>query len=266
MKSTLIQKLFLVSFAILTTVAIITSCRKLDTTGKRQQTIDRSKRFLNVPADAPSAIKRIAETIRKQNNESKFLNWFAEKFGYPVWSKSPIFFPPSNAQGRTNHVPDTLAFIPLVQDGINQVFSFLACAIEEDSVKIRLLRGDSYPAYGKTFQLDTLSAETVAMQCMVLEYKIFGHDSYRVNDLELFHQSPAGTSNESRFIYLKDLSDSTKGQNRVNSNARNADYYVPMWIPFLAAPEVGENGMKKILAEHHCPERRVVETLYLQVG
>lgn len=185
MRFTLIQKLFVVSLAILTTVAIITSCRKLDTRIERPE-IDRSKRFLNVPAGSPSVLKRIAETIRKQNDQFGFLNGFAEKFGYPVWSKAPIMNP-TNANTRGTHVPDTLALIPLVQDGIDQVYSFLACKVEEDSVKIRLLRGDSYAGYGTNFRLDTLSGEFVAMNCMILENMIFEHNEFRINDPKLFY-------------------------------------------------------------------------------
>lgn len=223
--------------------ALINSCRKLDTENRSRPRLDPAERFLVVPSGAPSALKRVAETIRKQNNESHFLDWFAEKFGYPVWNKCQLFNPVSGTNARTSHVPDTLAFIPLVLNGIDEVHSFLACAIEQDSVKIRLLRGDSYAAYGKTFNLDTLSAETVALECMVLEYKVFNHDAFRINDLELFLQSPAGTSNESRFLYIKDVSDSTKGERKGNFSGRSTDAYIPMWTTYCVTWTVeGDQG------------------------
>ena len=146
-----------------------------------------------------------------------------------------------------------MALIPLVQDGINQVYSFLACSLGEDSVKIRLLRGDAYAGYGKTFQLDTLSAEFVAMNCMILEYRLFGHDSYRVNDLELFRQSPAGTSNESRFIFIKDFIDSSKVE-RVH-NGRTTDAYIPMWTTYCVDWEVeGYQGQVVGVAPGETPD------------
>jgi len=74
MKINFFQRAFFASLIIIVSVAIFFSCRKLDTTIRRQQTeIDYAKRFLTVPSNAPSAIKRIAETIRKQNDEAHFL-------------------------------------------------------------------------------------------------------------------------------------------------------------------------------------------------
>jgi len=90
MKFTLIQKLFLVCLITLISISIIVSCRKLDTDTIKRPHIDPAKKFLNVPAGAPSAIQRIAETIRKQNDETHFLDWFALKFGYAVWDKAPL--------------------------------------------------------------------------------------------------------------------------------------------------------------------------------
>ena len=46
--------------------------------------IDPAKRFLTLPAGAPSPIKRIYEKIKKENDETHFLDWFADKFGYAV--------------------------------------------------------------------------------------------------------------------------------------------------------------------------------------
>lgn len=242
MKYTFLHKLILCFFTIVLFITIVISCKKIDRSVESRGSIDYAKRFLNLPANSPSVLKRIAEAIGKQNDESKFLNWFAQKYGYPVWSKSPIFIPKPNSGGRTSHVEDTLAFIPLVQDGIDQVYSFLACKVEEDSVKIRLFRGDAYGGYGKKFKLDTLCSEFVAMHCMILENKLFGHEAFRVNDLQLFRKSPAGTSNESRFIYLKDVYDSTEN-GRTNIMGRSADYYLPMWTTYCTVWVVeGDQG------------------------
>jgi hypothetical protein len=153
MKLTLSQKLILILIGSFTFITIIISCRKVDRSFDLKEDVDFSVRFLTLPANAPSPLKRIAEFIKKQNSETKFLNAFAKKFGFPVWSKSPVFNPKSNATGRPGSVQDTLAFIPLVQDGIDQVYSFLACQISTDSVKIRLLRGDSYEDMEKTLNL-----------------------------------------------------------------------------------------------------------------
>jgi hypothetical protein len=53
-----------------------------------------------------------------------------------------------------------------------------------------------------------------------------------VNDLELFLQSPAGTSDESRFIFLKDVVDSNKLRTAPHNSGRSADYYVPIWTQY----------------------------------
>ena len=107
MKFTLIQRLFLASLTTLISIIIIISCRKLDSDIRKIPPIDKAKKFLNLPAGAPSPIKRIYEKIKKENDETHFLDWFAEKFGYAVWDKAPLMYTSSNAGGRGNHLPDT---------------------------------------------------------------------------------------------------------------------------------------------------------------
>ena len=218
---------------------IIVSCKKLDSDIRKKPFVDKAKEFLTVPASTSPTIKRIAETIKKQNEQTHFLDWFADKFGYAIWNKPHLFLPKGNAQGRTNHVPDTLAFIPLVNEGVDEVHSFLGCEIKEDSVKIRLFRSDRYAAYGKNFQLDSLSSETVALECMVLENRIFGHDVFRINVLGLFKDSPTDTS-KSRFLFIKDFVDSSKQKSMPHTSGRTSDYYVPMWSTYCVT--IGVQG------------------------
>jgi hypothetical protein len=66
---------------------------------------------------------------------------------------------------------------------------------------------------------------------MILENKLFGHEIFRINDLGLFRKSPAGTENESRFLYLKEVYDSSE-RTRTNNIERNNDSYIPFWTTY----------------------------------
>jgi len=61
-------------------VLVYLACKKTDV--KIAQFHELEAKFLTVPANAPSAIKRIAETIKKQNEKFHFLNEFVKKQGY----------------------------------------------------------------------------------------------------------------------------------------------------------------------------------------
>ncbi len=132
-----------------------------------------------------------------------------------------FLLPPSATTGRTDMGPstDTLVLIPLVVVDSSQVSSFIVAKATADSVYLRLVRGDRYAYYGKTLDLDEISAEFVSIHMMMLDYMVFGHNEFRINDLELFKFPGASATNESRFISFDSayFSETDIGQGRTNT-------------------------------------------------
>jgi lysozyme family protein len=203
------KRLFFLLF-LLTIAILVFNCRKIDYRGEMKSHIDLSSKFFQVPADAHSAVKKVAKAIKTQNTEQEFIKKFSKEIGLPVWRKSPVFYTAENLRGGDGG-SDTLVFVPLENPVFSQgdqvrISSFLAALVgTDDSVKIRLFRGDRYEGYGKNMSFDTLTSELVAMQCMYLENYVYNdRDTFRINDLNIFLADGCRRENASRFLTLSE--------------------------------------------------------------
>lgn len=193
------------------------SCKKTDI--KVAQTQDLEIRFLTVPANAPNAVKRIAKTIKKQNENFHFLNEFIKKQGFARWDKSPIISKPVGLGTRNQTSEgDTIVIVPLVKIDSTRVTAFLACRVTNDSVNIKLYRADRFAAYPRSNSTDSLTSTFVAHQIMVLDYITFGYNTFKITDQRIFDYPNVRTaSDSSRFLILKPYSNS-------NKSSRNASF------------------------------------------
>lgn len=181
-------------------------------------------RFFDLPATSPSVLKRIAVTIKKQDEELHFIKKISEEVGFPNWKGSVVIYPGkrnnTNSNGNAGSLrvdaegfgagilaeTDTMVFIPIVKSGKQNTSSFLVGIVDEEATaKLRLARGDLYPAYGMTKNIDTVSSEVVALQCMYLDLLESESErkQYRINDLRLFRYEDMHLGNASRFISLQ---------------------------------------------------------------
>ncbi len=229
----LAKQQLLIFYTLLATLTIVVyACRKTDVRRNSDSDIPAqiAANFFRLQPNTPSFVKKIAEAIRHQNEEREFITKFSKEIGTPNWERSVAQFPStSRYTGRTEEggggeEEDTLVFIP-IDDGTNQSIAFMGCLVGNDSVTIRLFRGDKYLAYaGERNDLEELSPELVALQNMVLDYlTIPGSDTFRINDLDLFKYPLWRSSNASRFIAL----DSTGGHGKSSSLSVASGGYIP---------------------------------------
>lgn len=176
-----------------------TSCQK----ESESISINEIERFLNVPVNAPSAIKRIAEDMRIKNDQKPFIENYIKTQGYPNWK---------NAIVKTNHstlrrgeaVEDIIVFVPFVLVSQEFVNSLLDCKLNGE-IFYKLFEGGNYLSYGWNKETNRLepNAEDVARMIMIMEKEIFGGNKFKVFDNLLFDNS-AEHPTSSRFVKLSE--------------------------------------------------------------
>lgn len=187
---------YLVFLSISALALIVDACRKIDYHQNERTKVDESARFFKVPVDADPIVKRLAAMMKIANSQSNFSDGISKEIGLPVWNKTIGIFK-KNGTGKNNtENTDTLVMVPIATTqtdndtwGVEeQVKGFFACVVREDSINIRLFKGNRYKTYGRTNRLDTMSAETVAMTCMFLDARTYPtHDTFDINDPYLFY-------------------------------------------------------------------------------
>lgn len=139
--------------------------------------------FLRLSPSSPAVLHRIAEKIYRQNLSGGFLPRIQGEEGIPVWDKSVI----SSLSPMGNNT-DTLVLVPLVIKNHKQVSGFLVCkAGKEDVDIIDLVRTRFYEAYGFDNTVSKVTANTVVLQSLLFDQKIFGDSIFRIKDSRLFN-------------------------------------------------------------------------------
>lgn len=226
----------LILITVLSSIIIIDACRKIDygrhDDKRPDNPVTAANKFFKMSPNTPSYVKKIAEAIRHQNDKKEFVTKFLREIGQPVWDKCPAQFPnakPLTGKTEGGGEEDTLVFVPIQLEEDGQVVSFMGALVGEDSVTIRLFRGDKYNGYtGERNAFDELSPELVALQSMVLDYLITpGSDTFRINDLGLYKWSSLWrSSNASRFAFL-DTSGGGRGNGINSSSVLVQNGYIP---------------------------------------
>ncbi len=196
-------------------VYLNSSCKKNDlyNSSVKQQTVSKNleKEFFKIPAKTSPTVQRIITRIAEQNNQYHFVNDVANREGLPVWNKARIQLPGKstitsgfqhgNSANQANGGEDTLVFVPLVLQNTMFVNAFLACAVG-DSVNIRLIHAGDYAQYGFNNIPDSINADRVALQTMLLEMDVFGHDEYELLDSRLFNHVQDGITYHPQFCKI----------------------------------------------------------------
>jgi uncharacterized membrane protein YgcG len=154
-----------------------------------------ASKFLTLPPSANPLVKRIAHAMEIQNNKKEFLQNFVTNEGYAIWDK--IIIKESNRQivaqiiaGSTANTPntgDSAVIIPLALANSSRVNAYLV-AFFSDSLVIKLFRSRDYANYGFATNVsgDSLRAENIALQTMLLDKLVFGYDEFNILDDRLF--------------------------------------------------------------------------------
>jgi hypothetical protein len=194
------------------------SCTKINTDvpGKFALTdAEVTQKFFNVPANAPFAVKRIAESMKVKNIQSEFVKAFVTNNGYPAWNKVTVAVhssPVANVfltGGSNSTGADTIVTIPIVPADVAYVSGFVSAKLN-GSVSLDLYRGSDYAIYSfNNVPADSLNADKAALQLMVLNNMVFGSATFRITDNRLF--SSSSTYNPSLPYRIATLKDSVPG-------------------------------------------------------
>jgi len=187
MKPAFLQKLIISFFAVVTLIAIIISCKKLDTRISPHESIDYTPKFFNVPANTDNAVKAIAEKLKRLNDSAAFVNSFSKRKGFPVWNKALVasYNPAAQARGsETNEEDSTIVYIPLDKDSL--IDATLMIKMTNSDTAFKLLNNYDY----KRFSFDTSNtaswnARDVMNIFTHFENTVFGRTSFVIRDHRL---------------------------------------------------------------------------------
>jgi uncharacterized membrane protein YgcG len=170
------------------------SCTKINTDipgGPALTNAEVTQKFFALSANAPVAVRRTAEEMKKKNVALEFVKAFIKNNGYPAWDKAiiqsrhrvtPTAFAGSSASAEGG---DTIVIIPVVQINIAFVDGFVTATLN-GSINLDLYRGGDYSAYSFNNEpADSISADKAAMQVMYFNYRVFGYTRFEVSDNRL---------------------------------------------------------------------------------
>lgn len=73
------------------------SCKKTDILSNEKESTNENKteykaeQFFELPANASSALQRVARELEKQNKTNEFVKQFISKEGFPIWNKASMY-------------------------------------------------------------------------------------------------------------------------------------------------------------------------------
>jgi hypothetical protein len=191
-------------FAIILTIF---SCKKEYNQINTSADISEYDKFFNLPADAPSVLIRIAEKLKKQNEENPFIANFIKEEGYPLWAHAQIKVTPKKKDTRHFHGTDsstnsdTLVFIPLAKEQEEFVKGFISCIVQTD-ILFKLFEGEKFAEYGfdKSENRTAPNADDVAAKIIEFDKNIYGYNYVLITDKRLFDYWDPNLEKPNQFI------------------------------------------------------------------
>ena len=181
------RKVLICSLFILTSIAFILSCKKLDHLEEKEQAsqIDPISKFFTVPADADRRVKAIAQSIYRQNQQRQFINSLVGRVGYPHWDKIMIASKKgANARTTTDIDSSSIVYIPFSKPDSNVTTSVLAVGL--NYLPTDTLYHMIYPQQYKQYSFDTTgdgwNARSIFHLFTEFDYQIFGKKVISITD------------------------------------------------------------------------------------
>ena len=159
---------------------------------EQQQTI--TEKFFKLPANTGSAVQRVADEFKKQNNSKEFITAFAKKEGFAAWDKALVSIgkrKPGHLASGVESNGDTTVIIPLVVTDSNYVRGFILATVA-DTVSLNIYRNRDYRALpyagssASSVQKNVTTAENFAIRMMLLDNRVFGYTQFEIKDKLLF--------------------------------------------------------------------------------
>jgi hypothetical protein len=170
--------------------AILNGCRKIDDLHFGLTAAEQQQKFFTIPAGTDPALYRVAAALQQQDNLNGKVSSIINRYGYPQWNKAVVQQTGAHALARDGDgrgSSDTTLYIPLVSDRDTTVTAFIY-ALLNGEVALHYFDGRSYASYtfGNVDDTLTVTAERIALQCMVLDKIMFGHTRFEITDERLF--------------------------------------------------------------------------------
>lgn len=252
--------IFLFFFILVTTNQ---SCKKVkeDVQVKNEaQTVKHplEDQFFVIADSVPDVIKKVAAYIQSRKNKSTIVTNVINEVGLPLWDKALIStgttkkLPVSGGAERGNSFTDTNnIFIPIVSDGTTEINAVFACKVTGDSVlKVNFLKEKDYIKYG--FNDNQLyNANKLIGLMMYVQNKVFGTESFVLNDGRLFSNNGLYDSSQKKLIRFKAIDNiqskiSEKGNDYFNGRFVSIDFC------YETTCNCGELGNGGITTTTHC--------------
>jgi hypothetical protein len=100
--------------ACLSSVFIIDGCRKFDRSYERMHhERDYTQLFFQVPRNTLPIVKKVADYIKKQNDQFGFINAIAKRHGIPRWDKARVVAEQISSSRTNRPNPDSIVLIPI---------------------------------------------------------------------------------------------------------------------------------------------------------
>lgn len=183
------------------------SCKKAD---QNSDTNTRVKRdFFQNLSQSSSVAQRISDYIKNQNNSNEIMNLIISKGGYPVWEKTftnkEVRIITSNQLSIESNA-DTLAIIPLVFNGEEEVHAFLKVVVNGGVDVLELYNGNDYVNYSnEKINSTNFSAEKYVLNMALLNYLVNGEKEYKTTNDSLFMKESDRTKDiGDAFVEIKD--------------------------------------------------------------
>lgn len=231
-----IASVLIFSFLFLLMNVLQQSCKKVDDQLKQSTTltaIDPTIKFFNLSATVTPSVKKIAEKIKLQNEQTHFVAEFVKTQGNPIWDKAVITTMQARNSGRTSSTTTTsnneeFVLIPLALQDSNQVHGAIWCKVNGDSVAFKLLDGSKYNWYNAHPDSTGLTGEQLTLLLLKLDRVAFGDSIFKIKDSLAFG---INVSRQARYIKITDEVNSNIISNNApsRSSVGHWEYY---WYNF----------------------------------
>lgn len=191
---TFYRKLF-VYYPLFTFVLTVmfTQCRKQEFSREDndQQIVEK---FLRVEPTAEPLLIEISNDLRQKNSIYNNIVQIAKEQGYPAWNKvmqdasANNVISSSTTTSNSSSTSSTTLFIPLIKDSLNKkaVNAILIARQKNDSLQYRLIKKGEYEHLRNNRYSNAPSSEAVVSLFMSLERNVYGHQSFRITNKNLF--------------------------------------------------------------------------------
>jgi hypothetical protein len=163
--------------------------------------------FFKNSSNSSFALNEVIVRLKEINKESKIIQRIVKENGYPAWDKviESVIRHPDLMHRDTSYFngADTIIVIPLIPQDSLYVSGFISAKLN-GNISFSLYRGGDYHFYSfeRSALIDSIDAEKAALQLMLLNKRIFGYKTFKVDDIRLFRYGNFDTS--VKYISLKD--------------------------------------------------------------